>query len=108
MRVEQFNEEEVLRLQEFVHIISGADRRCLEELLAKRNERKRKLDSQIERCDRKLIKNRIGPSPKKYNLIQAAHLLKVHRQTLYYWIKKGWLKPKRDSRNYPVCTVLDT
>jgi DNA-binding transcriptional MerR regulator len=40
-------------------------------------------------------------------MTQAAGILGVHRQTLYYWIKKGWLKPKRDYRNYPVFTVLD-
>ena len=45
--------------------------------------------------------------PKQYNLTQLAERIKVHRLTIYYWIKKGWFKPKRDSRNYPVCTVLD-
>jgi transcriptional regulator with PAS, ATPase and Fis domain len=99
--------EEQLRLQEFVEIISQADRRSLEELRGKRIEREVELDSQIENCDRKIIQRKISSSNRNYNLTQAAHLLKVHRQTLYYWIKKGWLKPKRDSRNYPVCTVLD-
>lgn len=69
--------------------------------------RKAELESQIEGCDRKIIKRKTPRSNKNYNLTQTAHLLKVHRQTIYYWIKKGWLKPKRDSRNYPVCTVLD-
>ena len=40
-------------------------------------------------------------------MTQTARILGVHRETLYYWIKKGWLKPKRDYRNYPVFTVLD-
>ncbi|MBI5874159.1 MAG: MerR family transcriptional regulator [Candidatus Omnitrophica bacterium] len=40
-------------------------------------------------------------------MTQAARILGVHRETLYYWIKKGWIKPKRDYRNYPVFTVLD-
>ncbi len=31
----------------------------------------------------------------------------VPRQTIYYWIKKGWIKPKRDYRNYPVFTEED-
>ena len=79
----------------------------MEELLGKRAERNTELENQIEKCGRKIIQGKISRSSKNYNLTQAAHLLKVHRQTLYYWIKKGWLKPKRDSRNYPVCTVLD-
>ena len=44
---------------------------------------------------------------KKYNLTQAAKILGVTRQTIYYWIKKGWIKPKRDYRNYPVFTNED-
>lgn len=39
--------------------------------------------------------------------MQTAQVLEVHRQTLYYWIRKGWVKPKRDYRRYPVFTVLD-
>lgn len=95
------------RLQEFVEIISRADRRCLAEVISERSERKVELDSQIEICDRKVIKNSTSHSTKKYNLTQTAHLLKVHRQTIYYWLKKGWVKLKRDYRDYPVFTVLD-
>jgi len=43
----------------------------------------------------------------RYNITQAAKELGVARQTLYYWIKKGWVKPKRDYRNYPVFTEED-
>ncbi len=98
---------EQLRLCEFVEIISRADKRCLEELLDKRAERRAELEGQIEKCDRKIIQRKASRSNRYYSMTQTAHLLKVHRQTLYYWIKKGWLKPKRDYRNYPVCTVLD-
>jgi DNA-binding transcriptional MerR regulator len=41
---------------------------------------------------------------KRYNMREAAQELGVTRQTLYYWIKKEWIKPKRDYRNYPVFT----
>jgi DNA-binding transcriptional MerR regulator len=99
--------EEQYRLQEFVYILHQADRRILDELLGRRAERKAEFDNRIKKCDRKIIERKITRSNRKYNLTQVAHLLKVHRQTLYYWITKGWLKPKRDSRNYPVCTVLD-
>ena len=44
---------------------------------------------------------------KRYNLSQAAKELGITRQGLYYWIKKGWVKPRRDYRNYPVFTVED-
>ncbi|MCK4252769.1 MAG: MerR family transcriptional regulator [Candidatus Omnitrophica bacterium] len=46
-------------------------------------------------------------STKRYNLTQTARILGTHRGTLHYWIKKGWIKPRRDYRNYPVFTVLD-
>jgi len=38
----------------------------------------------------------------KYNLTEAAKELGLSRQGLYYWIRKGWVKPKKDYRNYPV------
>ena len=44
---------------------------------------------------------------KKYNMTYAAKELGITRQTLYYWFKKGWVKPKRDYRNYPVFTGED-
>jgi len=44
---------------------------------------------------------------KRYNISQLAKELGVARQTLYYWIKKGWVSPKRDYRKYPVFTDGD-
>jgi len=44
---------------------------------------------------------------KRYNLSEAAKELGLTRQGLYYWIKKKWVKPKRDYRNYPVFTAED-
>ena len=41
---------------------------------------------------------------KVYNILQAAEILEVHERTVRYWIRKGWVKPKRDHRNYPVFT----
>ena len=43
----------------------------------------------------------------RYNMREAAKELGVTRQTLYYWFKKGWVKPKRDYRDYPVFTDKD-
>ncbi len=99
--------EEKVRYEEFLWILLQADKRRLEELADNRIERRAALDSQIEEGDRKAIKNSIARSNKNYNLTQAAHLLKVHRQTIYYWMKKNWVKPRRDYRDYPVFTVLD-
>ena len=44
---------------------------------------------------------------KRYNITHAAKELGVTRQTLYNWIKKGWVVPKRDYRKYPVFTEQD-
>ena len=78
-----------------------------EQQLNAKLEKQKKLENQIEENDKKIFRKSIERSDKRYNLTQAAGILGVHRQTLYYWIKKGWLKPKRDYRNYPIFTVLD-
>jgi transcriptional regulator with PAS, ATPase and Fis domain len=70
-------------------------------------EKEEKLASQIDENDKKIFRKCLQRSDKKYNLVQAAGILGVHRQTLYYWIKKGWVKPWRDCRKYPVFTVFD-
>ena len=44
---------------------------------------------------------------KTYSMTETAKLLGVHRQTMINWIRKGWVRPKRDYRRYPVFTVLD-
>ena len=44
---------------------------------------------------------------KKYNISETAKELGVTRQTLYNWIRKNWVTPKRDYRNYPVFTLQD-
>jgi DNA-binding transcriptional MerR regulator len=44
---------------------------------------------------------------KRYNLKEAAKELSLTRQGLYYWIKKGWVTPKRDYKGYPVFTRGD-
>ena len=44
---------------------------------------------------------------KRYNLSEAAKELGLTRQGLYYWIKKGWVTPKRDYKGHPVFTDAD-
>lgn len=44
---------------------------------------------------------------KRFNIKAAAEELGVHRLTIYYWLKKGWITVKRDYRNLPVLTSED-
>lgn len=44
---------------------------------------------------------------KRYTLSEAAKELGLTRQGLYYWIKKGWVTPKRDYKGHPVFTKDD-
>ena len=88
-------------------ILFEADQRRFQKLLAERTEKNQTIDNQIEECDKKIFRKATKRSTKRYNMTQAARVLGVHRETLYYWIKKGWIKPKRDYRNYPIFTVLD-
>ena len=44
---------------------------------------------------------------KHYNLSKAAKELGLTRQGLYYWIKKGWVSPKRDYKGHPIFTHND-
>ena len=44
---------------------------------------------------------------KLYNKVELAKELNVHFQTINYWIKKGWIKPKRNYKDYPVFTEDD-
>ena len=41
---------------------------------------------------------------KKYSMTEAAEILGVHRQTMINWVRRGWIKPKRDYKNYPIFT----
>ena len=70
-------------------------------------QKEEKIRSQIEECDKKIFKKHRKRLDKFYNITQTAFIVGVHRQSIYYWLKKGWIKPKRDYRNYPVFTVLD-
>ena len=90
-----------------MEILFEADKRALEKLIEAREHKEQVIDSQIEECDKGVFHKCTKWSAKRYNMTQTARILGVHRETLYYWIKKGWLKPKRDYRNYPVFTVLD-
>jgi len=44
---------------------------------------------------------------KRYTVSETARILGVARQTVIYWMKRGWVKAKRDYRNWPVFTGAD-
>ena len=44
---------------------------------------------------------------KVYTITETAKILGVSRQGVYHWLKKGWVKVKRDFRNLPVFTEED-
>jgi predicted site-specific integrase-resolvase len=44
------------------------------------------------------------PFMKTYTMTETAKKLGVHRQTMINWIRKGWVKPKRDYKDWPVFT----
>ena len=102
-----YGSEEYLRVEQVLEILYEVDKRRLAQLLDAREQQKQVIESQIEECDKKIFRKAVKRSVKRYNMTQTARILGVHRETLYYWIKKGWIKPKRDYRNYPVFTTLD-
>lgn len=48
-----------------------------------------------------------GHPAKSYNVMEAAILLGVHERTVRYWLRKGWVKARRDYRDFPVFTKQD-
>ena len=48
-----------------------------------------------------------GHPAKSYNVMEAAILLGVHERTVRYWVRKGWIKARRDYRDFPVFTKQD-
>jgi DNA-binding transcriptional MerR regulator len=44
---------------------------------------------------------------KRYSITKTAKKLGVVRQTIYNWIDKGWVTPKRDYKGHPVFTDDD-
>ena len=107
VKVYSYGSEPQQRWEKFFDILYEAHKRFTEKKTEKKKQKEQLIDSQITECDKKVFRKQIKRSDKKYNMTQAARILGVHRETLYYWIKKGWLKPKRDYRNYPIFTVLD-
>ncbi len=90
-----------------MEILTEAAKKHLEKLLTKKKEREAQVNQILDEPDKKIIRKAEKRKLKRYNLSQTAKILNVPRQTLYYWIKKGWVKTWRDYRRYPVFTVFD-
>ena len=90
-----------------MEILTEAAKKYLDKLLNKKKEREEQVNQILDEPDRKIIRKAEKRKLKRYNLSQAAKILNVPRQTLYYWIKRGWVEPWRDHRKYPVFTVFD-
>ena len=53
------------------------------------------------------IKLKNGHPAKSFNVMEAARLIGVHERTVRYWLRKNWIKARRDYRNFPVFTPQD-
>ncbi len=102
-----YGSEPWLRYQQFLEILLEADKRTLERLLNKKKEREKQVNKILDEPDKRIIRKAEKRKLRRYNISQTAKILGVPRQTLYYWIKKDWVKPWRDYRRYPVFTVFD-
>lgn len=90
-----------------MEILLEADRKVFERLLSKKRDCEEQVNKILDEPDKKIIRRAKRRKLKRYNLSETAKILDVPRQTLYYWMKKGWVKPWRDCRRYPVFTVFD-
>jgi hypothetical protein len=106
IKVFPYGSEPWLRYHQVLEILTEAAKEHLDKLLNKKKECEEQVNLILEEPDKKIIRKAEKRKLKRYNLSQAA-ILNVPRQTLYYWIKKGWVKPWRDYRRYPVFTFFD-
>ena len=90
-----------------LELLARVAQRYSDEVNNKKKDREEQVNQILDQPDKKIIQRAERRKLKCYNLSQAAMILKAPRQTLYYWIKKGWVAPRRDYRNYPVFTVFD-
>ncbi len=93
--------EEQLRWQLVLEYLIAADRKYLHELLQKKEQQRQEVKQILAGPDRAIVERRQRRRLQRYNLTQAAKILQMTRQGLYYWMKKGWVKARRDHRGYP-------
>jgi DNA-binding NtrC family response regulator len=107
IKIFSYGGEEWLRYEKVLEILAGVANRHLEKLISKKKERGEQVSQILDEQSKRIIHKAEKRKLKRYNLSQTAKILNVPRQSLYYWIKKGWIKPRRDYRRYPVFTVFD-
>ena len=107
IKVFPYGSKEWLRYEQVLEILAGAANKHLDKLISKKKEQQEQVNHILDESDKKIIRKAETRKLKRYNLSQAAKILDVPRLSFYYWIKMGWIKPKRDCRRYPVFTVFD-
>ena len=70
--------EEYHRVEQVLEILFEADKRTLAKLSERQEQQQQKIESQVEECDKKVIRKAVKRSRKRYNLTQIAKILGVH------------------------------
>lgn len=107
VEVYPYGSEEQIRWELALEYIFELDRLRLERLLQKKTDQRQEVEQILAVPDRRVVHRRQRRRLHRYNLTQAAKILQITRQGLHYWLKKGWVKARRDHRGYPVFTVFD-
>ena len=90
-----------------LELLARVAQRYSDEVNNKKKDREEQVNQILDQPDKKIIQRAERRKLKCYNLSQTAMILNVPRQSLYYWIKKGWVTPRHDYRSYPIFTVFD-
>ena len=107
VKIYPYGSEEQLRWELVLEYLLEIDQRYLEKLLQKKAQQRQEVEQILAVPDQTVVHHRQRRRLQRYNLTQAAKILQVTRQGLYYWMKQGWVKARRDHRGYPVFTVFD-
>ena len=107
VKVYPYGSQEQIRWELALEYIFELDRLRLERLLQKKADQRQEVEQILAVPGRTIVHRRQRRRLQRYHLTQAAKILQVTRQGLYYWMKQGWVKAKRDQRGYPIFTVFD-
>ena len=107
VKVYPYGSEEQIRWELALEYIFELDHLRLERLLRERAQRCEKAEQILAVPDRTVVHRRQRRRLQRYNLTQAAKILQITGHGPYYWMKRGWVKARRDHRGYPVFTVFD-
>ena len=91
VKVYPYGSEEQLRWELVLEHLLEIDQRYLAKLLQKKAKQRQEVEQILAGPDRTIVQRRQRRRLQRYNLTQAAKILQVTRQGLYYWIKKGWV-----------------